>query len=70
MPSTTMSSAYNPVPNAFSAASIRCKRDPTVPSASFLGTGAFSLNKRAANKIASSIFTYPVQRQIFPNKAF
>ena len=65
-----MSSTYFPVPRTFSSASTRLNLRVMPPSSSAPGTSRFSRKKSAAMRMASSIFLYPVQRQILPWMAF
>ena len=58
-----MSSGYCPVPVTFSATSTRGTRWPSDQSVGAGGTLP-ARNTSAASKMASMIFTYPVQRQM------
>ena len=64
MPSIWISSAYLPQPCTFSGTSRRWARWPTPVTAGADKCSAPSRKSRAARRMASMIFLYPVQRQI------
>ena len=70
IPSNSRSSTYFPVPLTFFAASGRLKRWSMCSSFGSWGISKFSRKYFPAIRMASSIFLYPVQRQIFPRIAF